>query len=116
MRFFLTLIFMTTLSGAAQLYFPWWVIGIVCFLIAGISGMNGISSFVTGFVAIALLWGGYALFLDWESGGIMSARMTEVFPFAGNGLQLVLVTAVIGGLVGGMASLTGSLGRWMVKD
>jgi len=116
MKFILTLLSIAGLSALAQLYFPWWAISIVCFLIGGIAGMKGFGSFLSGFLAIALLWGGYAFYLDMETTGILSARMAEIPSVEGlNGQMLILVTAVVGGLVGGMATLTGSMGRWMLR-
>ncbi|MFT4663981.1 MAG: hypothetical protein ACI8YQ_000759 [Polaribacter sp.] len=113
MKFILTLLSIAGLSALAQFYFPWWVMTIVCFLIGGVAGMKGFGSFLTGFLAIAILWGGYAFYLDMESAGILSARMAEIPEGLGvDGKMLILVTALIGGLVGGMATLTGSLGRW----
>jgi len=116
MKFILTLITIAAAAAFAQLYFPWWVITIVCFLIGGIAGMKGFGSFLTGFLAIGLLWGAYAFYLDMETAGIMSGRMAEVLPIENiNGQLLVVITGVIGGLVGGMATLTGCLGRWIFK-
>lgn len=116
MKFILTLLSIAGLSALAQIYFPWWVITIVCFLVGGIVGMRGFGSFVTGFLAIGLLWGAYAFYLDMESAGIMSSRMVDVFQGRFDGRMLILITALIGGLVGGMATLTGSLGRWIFKE
>ena len=116
MKFILALISIAALSAVAQLYFPWWVITILCFLLGGIIGMKGFGSFIAGFLAIALLWGSYAFYLDMETSGIMSHRMAEVFPGNLDARLLVVATAVIGGLVGGMATLTGSLGRGLFRE
>lgn len=67
-------------------------------------------SFAAGFLAGCLLWGGYAWYLDSRNGGLLSARMGELFggmPGAG----LLAVTALLGGLLAGLGALTGSLGR-----
>ena len=78
--------------------------------------MNGFGSFITGFLAIGILWSAYAYYLDMETAGIMSSRMAEVFPIDNlNGLFLALITGGIGGLVGGLATMTGSFGRWIFK-
>jgi hypothetical protein len=116
MKFILSLLSIGGLSALAQLYFPWWVITIVCFLIGGIIGMKIFGSFLSGFLAIALLWAGYAYYLDMTTGAIMSARMAAVFGNKLDGQMLILVTALIGGLVGGMATMTGSLGRAMFRE
>ncbi|MFK7810787.1 MAG: hypothetical protein AB8F74_23470 [Saprospiraceae bacterium] len=115
MKFILSLILIAGLSAFAQLYFPWWVITIICFLVGGIIGMRGFGSFVAGFFAIGLLWGGYAFYLDMQTGSIMSTRMAEVFPMELDNQLLALITAGIGALIGGFATLTGSLGRSIFK-
>ena len=77
--------------------------------------MRGFGSFMAGFFAIGLLWGGYALYLDIQTGSIMSMRMAEVFPMDLDPTLLALITAGIGAIVGGFATLTGSLGRSMFR-
>ena len=115
MRFILTLIIIIIATVAAQLYLPWWSMVIVCYVVAGLAGMRGAKSFVTGFSAIFLLWGGYALYLN--QGSLLPIKMAGLFnnldstfgeysPYA-----LVGITALLGGLLGGMAAMTGSLGR-----
>ncbi len=115
MRFFLS--FLSIIIGAAfaQIYFPWWTMAIVCFLIGGLAGMNGVSSFFTGFLAVALLWGGFALFLDMSNDSMLSGKMAQLLGEGMTSTALLLISAALGGLVGGMACMTGSLGRWMFR-
>ena len=117
MKFILSFISLAVGSAFAQIYFPWWTMAIVCFLIGGIVGMNGIKSFFTGFLAIGLLWAGYAFYLDYNSIGALTEKMVALFnnTIPLNNHTLMLLTGLIGGLVGGMSCMTGSLGRWIFK-
>lgn len=120
MRFILTLVIIIIAVAGAQLYFPWWSMVIACYVIGGLSGMRAWGSFISAFLAVFLLWGGYALYLSQDS--TLPMKMASVF----NNLDatfgesstyvLVLATALMGALLGGMASMTGSLGRNMFRS
>ena len=121
MRFILTLIILIIAVAAAQLYFPWWSMVIACYVVVGLSGMRGWASFVTGFLAVFLLWGGYALFLN-QGDSTLPMKMASIFnnldaTFGDNSPYiLVLATALMGALLGGMAAMTGSFGRNMFRS
>ena len=70
-------------------------------------------SFAAGFLAGALLWGGYAWYLDSQNGGILSARMGALFAGA-TSIALLAATALLGGLLAGLSAWTGTLGRALV--
>ena len=91
-----------------ELLAPWYSIAIVAFIFGYLLRSN--ASFLAGFLAIALLW----LFKMWmidmdapESLNLADA-VSKIFPLKSKSL-LFLVTALIGGLVGGFAAMTGAL-------
>ena len=53
-------------------------------------------------------WGGQALYVHIANEGILSTRIAEMLG-VGSPLIVVLITGVLGGLVSGLATLTGSL-------
>lgn len=120
MRFILTLIILIIAVAGAQLYFPWWSMVIACYVIGGLAGMRGWASFVTGFLALFLLWGGYALYLS--QGSALPVKMAALFnnldaTFGENSnYVLAAATALLGALLGGMATMTGSFGRNMFRS
>jgi len=63
-----------------------------------------------GFLGVALLWGIAAFQIDIANEGILSARMEEIF-----GRNMLLLTILLGGLLGGMGALTGTLGQRLFK-
>jgi hypothetical protein len=113
MRLFLS-IFIVAL--VAQFFLPWWVIAPLCFgLAAGVGGVPGRApgsrAFGAGFAGIGLGWLLVAAWLNVRSAGILSHRVAQLLPLGGSGWALVLVTALIGGLVGGVAALAGGWAR-----
>jgi hypothetical protein len=61
---------------------------------------------MAGFVALLVLWGGLALATDLANHSILSAKVASILPLGGNSYALVVVTALVGGLVGGGGALT----------
>lgn len=107
--FFITLI----LTGLLSNFLPWWVISVVAFGSALLIKVKPVVSFFIGFLAIGLLWGFYSGYLDAQNNGLLSSQLGQIF----NGLSsmgLILTTAIIGGLVGGLSAMTGSLLRKIV--
>jgi ABC-type Mn2+/Zn2+ transport system permease subunit len=63
-------------------------------------------SFAAGFIGVALLWIGMAFYIDALSDSILTEKINNLLP-----INAFVVTLIVGGLVGGFASLTGSLIR-----
>lgn len=97
-----------TLGIIAQLFLPWWSVTPVAFALALWLGRRGGGAFLAGFAGIGLGWLALAAWLDTQNGGHLSHRVAQLIPLGGNSWLLVLVTAVLGGLVGGVAALAGA--------
>ena len=65
---------------------------------------KGFHSFSAGFLGVGLLWLGMAMFIDVSTQSILTEKINRLLP-----LNVFILTTLIGGLVGGLASLTGSL-------
>lgn len=102
------LIFIVT--AVLQFFTPWWTIALVPFLITLWLPASLVRSFSVSFTAIALLWFIYGLYLHINSEGAMSNRIAEIFSLP-NGILLLIVTTVVGGLIAGFSGLSGSLVR-----
>ena len=107
MKFWISLLATALLSFVAGIYLPWWSIALVAFLIAYAIPQRPWKNFVSGFLGVFLLWIGLTLWIDRANGGILSARMAVILPVGGNVVYLHLLTALVGGLVGGLAALSG---------
>ena len=64
------------------------------------------NSFVIGFMAIFILWLGYAFFIDLQNDHILSHRIIILFHLP-NSFSLIVITSILGGIIGGLASWSG---------
>jgi hypothetical protein len=115
MRFILTLLLIAALSFIAGIFLPWWSIAIIAFLVAFLFHQHTGGAFLAGFLAIFLLWFILALWIDIKNQNILSQKVAEIFPLAGSSILLILVTAFVGGIVGGFAAMAGSSLRPSVR-
>ena len=111
MRFLIQTLVTLAFGALAGLFLPWWSVVVV-------AGLLGVAfhyqyvfvSFLSGLTAVALLWGGYAAFLRDDR---MMTQMGELLhlnqPF-----WLVVLTALLGGLLAGLAAAAGSALRQLV--
>jgi len=111
MKFIITTILILLFSFGACLYFPWWSIAIVAFVISALIPQKPVEAFFAGFLALFLLWGGLCFFISTNNDHILANRISLLIFKTQSAFILILVTALIGALVGGFASLTGSFIR-----
>jgi hypothetical protein len=107
MKFLVAILLTALLSYISGLFLPWWGIAIAALLVAVLVPQAPVSSFFAGFLGVFLLWAGMAFWFDAGNEGILSGKIANILPLGGNGILLILVTGLIGGLVGGMAAFTG---------
>ena len=108
MRFILATLLTATLSFIAGLYTPWWSIAIIAFLVALLVKQRYGLAFLSGFAGIFLLWGLLAFWIDIKNNHVLSRKMADVFQLGGSSVLLIIVTALVGALVGGFAAMSGS--------
>jgi hypothetical protein len=114
MKFFISTILIAALSFAACLFLPWWVIAIAGFVVAfAIPQKNGLA-FLSGFIALFILWAGMSIYMSNANGNLLVHKMSMLFLKADNPTALFLLTGFIGGLVAGLGSLSGRLLKKMV--
>ena len=104
------------ISLLAQLVFPWWSLAIVAFLICLWRSPGAGSAFLYGFTGIALVWLAHALIIHVRTDGIFTGRMGELLFKTNNAAIPTLITAFLGGLVGGLAALSGFFVRRALSD
>jgi hypothetical protein len=108
MRFLLSVLLIAALGFIAGIYLPWWSIAIVAFLIAFLIPQGIGRSFLAGFVGVFLLWGLVSLWIDTKNESILSQKIAQLFPLGGSSVLLILITALIGAIVGGFAAMSGA--------
>lgn len=89
-------------------FLPWWSVVIPGFVFGGWLGKKSSSCFGYGFVGISGLWLLQTLTVQYGNTGILTARITELFNLPHPWL-MILLTILIGGLLGGFSTLTGYL-------
>ncbi|GAB2572333.1 hypothetical protein [Spirosoma areae] len=99
------------LSLLAQFVLPWWSVAIIAFLVCFWRSPGAGRAFVFGFAGVALVWLAYALLIHLQTDGIFTGRMGELLFKSNNAAIPMVVTTILGGLVGGLAGLSGSLVR-----
>lgn len=111
MKFLLQLIVIAILALVLEMLLPWWSIAIAAF--AGGLIFNSKANFLGGFLGIGLLWLVYALIMDATSAAPLAERISKILSI--NKPLLLLITTLIGGLVGGFAAMAGSALRGTSK-
>ena len=81
---------------------------IIAFVAAYICNKKPAWSFLSGFAAVFAAWTIAALLKSMPNDNVLAARVAKLMQLP-NWVMLLLVTGFIGGLVGGLAALSGAL-------
>lgn len=111
MKFLLAILLTIVLAFISGLYLPWWGIAIAAFIAGALIPQRGGAAFLSGFIGLFLLWAALAFWIDKKNQSILSHKIATLLPLGGNAVLLILVTAFIGALVAGLASMSGSFLR-----
>ncbi|MBK6996581.1 MAG: hypothetical protein KA138_09125 [Saprospiraceae bacterium] len=96
------------LGNLCLLGLPWWTLAPIAFLVGWFFARGAWAAFFGGFIGGFLLWYATAWFADSSNGGMLSAKVGQLF-MGVEASQLLLVTGALGGLLGALGALTG---RW----
>jgi hypothetical protein len=111
MKFIIAVLLTTLLSFISGLYMPWWGIAIAAFIVSALIPQGRGRAFLAGFLGVFILWGSLSIWIDSKNNGILSHKIAQILPLSGSVFSLILLTAFIGALVGGLGSLTASFLR-----
>lgn len=111
MKFFISIVLIAILSLAACLYLPWWSIAVAAFIVAAMVPLKPLKAFFAGFIALFLLWGALAWYISSNNDDLLAHKMSLIILKTDSPEVLILLTALIGAIVAGIASLTGSFVR-----
>jgi hypothetical protein len=104
MRLILQILVIALVAYALERFIGWWGIAVAAAL--GGYFLRSRMNFLAGFVSIGLLWLLLALYTDAASANGLASRVADIFTIPK--ALLILVTVLVGGLVGGFAALTGA--------
>jgi hypothetical protein len=108
MKFTIITVLIALLAFCSGLWLPWWGFALTTFAISAFLPQRPSSAFLSGFLALFCLWGGLAWLLDDANSSLLSAKIATILPLGGSSILLILVTALVGALVGGGAALSGN--------
>ena len=111
MKFLVATVLTALLAFISGLFLPWWGIAITSLLVAVLVHQKTGKAFLSGLLGVFILWVGLAWWIDMKNNGVLSKKIASVLPLGGSSLVLILVTGLIGGLVAGMAAISGSFLR-----
>ena len=101
-----------------QFFLPWWIIGVVVFLLACGIAKNAFQAFMSSFFALFVLWIGMGLIQSIPNQHILANRVAQMFMLpeqSFNWMIMLLITGIIGGLVAGFSALAGFYCRQVLK-
>ncbi len=107
MNLILRIAIIAVLGSIAQTYLPWWSTVVIALLVEAFVGKTDNTSFFSGFYGMAIPWMALAAYIDVKSESILTFRILELFKLPQFSFVLIIVTGLIGGLVGGVGSMTG---------
>jgi hypothetical protein len=98
-------------SILSSFFLPWWVEEFIAFIAAFGFGRVPYKSFLSGFFAAGLIWCILILVKTIPNDYLLANRVVQLFPLPNNWIYLMALSVAIGGVLCGMASLTGVLLR-----
>lgn len=104
------LLIILILSLFGGLFLPWWAIAIIAFIAGLCCGKTPARSFWSGFGGVFIAWTVLALIRSVPNDHILATRVAHLFQLP-HWTLILLISAFIGGLVGAMSALSGSLVR-----
>ena len=107
MKFFVSILLIALLSFAACLYLPWFAIAIVAFIVAALIPQKPVKSFISGFLALFILWGCLCFYISSNNDNLLAGKVAMIILKSDSASSLILLTAVIGAMVAGFGALTG---------
>ena len=113
MKFILSILLVALVTYAIGIYgaLPWWSFVVTNLIIAIALPIKPLQSFIAGALGVGALWAGLAFGIDMANNHILSIKVAQILPLGGSYIALIIVTAFVGALLGGLASLTGSFVR-----
>ncbi len=111
MKILISILLTALLGFTAGIWLPWWSIALAAFIAAILVPQQPGRSFIGGFAGIFILWGFLAWWIDFSNKSILSQKIAQILPLGGSVTSLILSTALVGALVGGLAAATACYGR-----
>jgi len=103
MKFLFQILAVVIVCFLLQSFLPWWSMAVGSFAMGYLFNNGGSKSFLAGVLGVGLLWFTMSYYIDQTTHSILSEKVGKLLP-----VNPFLLTALIGGLVGGLSALTGA--------
>ena len=110
MNLIVRIVIIAALGSIAQVFWPWWSSVAVALLVETFLGKKDGTAFFSGFYGVAIPWMVLSGYIDVSNNYMLSHQILRLFKLPEFSLILVIITGLLGGMVAGFGSLTGS---WM---
>lgn len=107
MKIAFKIILIAFLGFWAEQVFPWWSVAVCAGLVSALIPTTGKKAFLGGFAGIGLLWLSLALLFSIRTDFLLTSRVADLF-FVGSPVVIIILSTLIGALVGGLGALTGN--------
>jgi hypothetical protein len=114
-RHWLLFLLILVLTFLAQLVLDWWSAALVPLLLGAALGRHGGRAFLAGAAGVGQGWLLAASWSELRTDGLLTHRVAQLLPLGGHDWLVVLITTVLGALVGGLAALSGCWLRLAVR-
>lgn len=111
MKLLIQIVIVLVLGWILAQFLPWWSVAVAGGLAGFVNSKKGGRSFLGGFLGIFVLWAVVALLQTTGTDSDLHVRFAELLPLPLSGTGLILFSALIGGLAGGLGGLSGTLLR-----
>jgi len=109
MKFLASTTSIALLAFSLGLFLPWWSVAIAAFIVPIFIPLTPWKDFLSGFLALFFFWGIMTYIISFRNGFLFTHKISLLILKADNPTILIILTAFIGALVAGFASLSGSL-------
>jgi hypothetical protein len=106
MRLYLQIPAIILFGWLLALMLPWYSVAFVAFVFGYL--LDSESNFIGGFLGVAILWGLKIFFTTYHGSVDLASKVAQIMDPIKEKWILILITLVIGGLVGGFACVTGA--------
>jgi hypothetical protein len=103
MKFIIQFIAIVATAFVFELFLPWWSVALAAFICGYF--FKSKANFLAGLLGVGVLWIAKAWLMDVSASAPLADRVAALFSL--NKTLLLVITALIGGLVGGFASMAG---------
>ena len=110
-RFVSAFILCILLTYTAYLFssiIPWWSFAVGAIIVGIVVPQKAWISWLSGFAGAFVCWALLSWNMSSQNNNVMATKMAQVLPLNGSSGTLIIITAMVGAVIGGFACLTGA--------